>query len=88
MVDDAAAAFVVRDVGEEVDVAVQPAESDGDVEWAAADVLAEDLAIALDDVDQRLADDERPTHDWSLPAANASSVARAPSRCNESNAHR
>jgi hypothetical protein len=41
VVDDATAAFVVADVGEEVDATTQPRESDRDVQRAAADVLAE-----------------------------------------------
>ena len=40
VVDDAAAAVVVADVGEEVDAAAQPGQADRDVERAAADVLA------------------------------------------------
>ena len=56
---DAPAAFVVADMGEEVDTAAEPRQPDRHVEWAAADVLAEDLAVALDDVDQGLPDHER-----------------------------
>ena len=52
-------AGVVADVGEEVDAAAEPGQADGDVEWAAADVFADDLAVPLDDVDQGFADDER-----------------------------
>ncbi len=57
--DDAVTAGVVADVGEEVDVSAEPRKADGDIEWAAADVFADDLAVPLDDVDQRLADDQR-----------------------------
>jgi hypothetical protein len=48
-------------------------------------MFASNFLVALDDVDQRLADDERP-HVDSL--SSVSSVARAPSRCNDSSAHR
>jgi hypothetical protein len=56
VVDDATAARIFADVGEEVDAATQPRESDRDIQGAAADVLAGDLSVPLDDVDQRLAD--------------------------------
>jgi hypothetical protein len=55
VVDDAAAAGVVTDVGEEVDAAAQPGQTHSHVQWAAADVLADDPPVPLDDVDQRLA---------------------------------
>ena len=76
VVDDAPAVRVVADVGQEVDVAAEPAESDGDVERTAADMF-----VAADDIDQRLADHQPARH-----CSNASSVARAPLRCNESSA--
>jgi hypothetical protein len=76
------AAVVVADVGEEVDVTVEPGQSDGDIERAAPDVLTQDGTAAFDDVDQGFADDERSAH-----ARSASRVARAPLRCNESKAH-
>ncbi len=81
-------ARVVADVGEEVDAAAQPRQSDRDIERAAADVLADDLAVALDDVDQRLADHQRPSHAVVSLRNRVSNVARAPSRCSESSAHR
>ena len=55
---DAPSTGVVGDVGEEVDSSAQPGQPDGHVERAAADVLASYLAVTLDDVDQRLADDQ------------------------------
>ena len=83
-------AWVVTDVGEEVDATAEPREADGDIERAAADVLADDLAVALDDVDQRLTDDQRAlllagSHVDSF-RIRVSSVALAPSRCSESSA--
>jgi hypothetical protein len=39
VVDDSPAAWVATDVGEEVDAAAQPRESDRDIQVAAADVL-------------------------------------------------
>src|SRR6516164_585550 len=69
---------VIGDVGQEADVATQSRESDRDVEWAATDML-----VTLDDVDQRFADHQPAAH-----RANASSVTRAPLRCNESSAQR
>ena len=86
-------ARVVADVGEEVDAAAQPAQPDRDVERAAADVLAESPGPSrFDDVDQRLADD-RARGFMSCSSrvrsrSDVSSVARAPSRCSESSAHR
>ena len=91
VLDDAPAAGVVADVGEEVDATAEPRQPDRDVERAAADVLAGDLAVALDDVDQRLADDQRALRAHGSHASfrsSVSSVARAPSRCSESSAHR
>ena len=80
---------VVADVGEEVDATIEPAQPDRDVERTTPDVFAEDVPVALDDVDQGLADDQGACrHCSSLPATSASKVARAPSRCRESSAHR
>ena len=76
VVDDAPAIRVVGDVGQEVDVAAQPAQSDGAVERTAADVF-----VVPDDVDQRFAD-----HQPATQCTKASNVARAPLRCNESRA--
>src|SRR5258705_12838268 len=59
IVDDAAAGFVVADVGEEVDSAAESRQPDGDDERAAADVLAGHPPIPFDDVDQRLTADQR-----------------------------
>src|SRR5689334_21893960 len=59
MVGDAATAFVIADVGEEVDAAAEARQPDGDVQRAAADVFANDLTVSLDDVDQGFADDQR-----------------------------
>ena len=56
---DAPTAGVVADVGEEVDATSEARQTDRDIEWAAADVLADDPAIPLDHVDQCLADDQR-----------------------------
>src|ERR1700739_3447742 len=69
---------IVGDVGQEVDVATQPRESDRNVEGATTDVL-----VGLDDVDQRFADHQPAAH-----RTKASNVARAPLECNESNAQR
>src|SRR5579884_426433 len=74
---------VVADVGHEVDIVTQPRQSDGDVERAAADMLTGDSPVALDDVDQRLTDHQSAAH-----CTRASSVARAPLRCNASSAQR
>ena len=93
IVGDAVPACVGADVGEEVDAAAQPGQAHRHVERAAADMLAGDLAVALDDVDQRLTDDQGPlraagrAHDDSS-RNRFSSVARAPSRCNDSSAQR
>ncbi len=80
---DAPAVRIVTDVGEEIDVAAQPGQPDRDVEWAAADMLADDAVAVLDDVDERFADHQSAAH-----CTNASNVARAPLLCNESSAQR
>ncbi len=80
---DTPAMWVVADAGQEIDVAAQPAQPDGDVERATADKLSGDLSVALDDVDQRYADHQAAAH-----RSKASSVARAPLLCNESSAQR
>src|SRR5882724_9704550 len=93
VVDNAPATRVVADMGEEVHATTQPREPDRDVQRAAADVLAGDLAVPFDDVDQCLADHQCPLpyvgrgHVVSFRSS-VSNVARAPSRCSESNAHR
>ena len=76
-------------MSEEVDAAAQSREADGNVQRTAADVLADDLAVALDDIDQCLADDQCALgfHRDSF-CIRASSVAFAPSRCNDSSAQR
>ena len=70
-------------MSEEIDVAAQSGQPDGDVEWATADVLADDSVAVGDDVDERFADHQAAAH-----CTNASSVARAPLLCNESSAQR
>lgn len=57
---DAPAGFVVRDMGQEVDVTTQPGQPDRDVERAAADML--DGAAPIDPVDQRFTDHQRAAH--------------------------
>ena len=83
VVGDAAAVRIVTDVGEKIDVAAQSGQSDRDVQWAPADVLADDPVAVLDDVDECFADHQSAAH-----CTNASNVARAPLLCNESSVQR
>ena len=83
VVGDAAAVRVVTDVGQEIDIAAQSGQSDRDVQWAAADMLADDPVAVLDDVDECFADHQSAAH-----CTNASNVARAPLLCNESSVQR
>ena len=61
VLSDAAAGFVVADMGQEIDIATQPGESDGDVERASTDMLGS-VAPVLDDVDQRFTDHQPAGH--------------------------
>jgi hypothetical protein len=93
VLDDSGPSRIVADVGEKVDAASQPRQTDRHVERAATDVLAGHLSVLLDDVDQRLTDHQCTSraagrgHGVSF-RSKVSNVARAPSVCSDSSAHR
>ena len=58
-IGDPGASFVVADHGGQGDVVAEAGKTDGHVGRAAADMLLGGAVRAMDDVDQRLADDQR-----------------------------